>query len=56
MEKRKTRDTHLEGVELMGLVSYPPVYLIVRNRVMQMRYVILVANFSGSCSGDAFYA
>ena len=40
----------------MGLVSYPPVYLIVLNRVMQLREVILVANVSGSCSGDAFYA
>ena len=40
----------------MGLVSYPPVYLIVLNRVMQLRDVILVTNVSGRGSGDAFYA
>ena len=56
MEKRKTRDTHLERVELMGLVSYPTVDLMVLNRVMQLRDVIFVANVSGSCSGDAFNA
>ena len=39
----------------MGLVSYPAVDLIVLNRVMQLRDVILVTNVSGSCSGDAFY-
>ncbi len=56
MEKRKTRDIHLERVELMGLVSYAAVDLIVLNRVMQLREVILVANVSGSCAGDAFDA
>ena len=56
MEKRKTRDTHLERVELMRLVSYPAVDLVVLNRVMQLRDVIFVANVSGSCAGDAFYA
>ena len=40
----------------MGLVSYPPVDLIVLNRVMQLREVVLVANVSGSCAGDAFDA
>ena len=40
----------------MGLVSYPPVDLIVLNRVMKLRDVIFVANVSGSCSGDAFYS
>ncbi len=39
----------------MGLVSYPPVDLIVLHWVMQLREVILVAYVSGSCSGDAFY-
>ena len=41
---------------LMGLVSYPPVELIVLTRVMQLREVLFVAKVSGSCSGDAFYA
>ena len=40
----------------MRLVSYAAVDLIVLNRIMQLREVILVANVSGSCSGDAFYA
>ncbi len=40
----------------MCLVSYPPVDLIVLNRDMQLGFLILVANVSGSCSGDAFYA
>ena len=40
----------------MGLVSYAAVDLIVLNRGMQLRDVILVANVSGSCSGDAFYS
>ena len=40
----------------MGLVSYPPIDLIVLYRLMQLREVIFVANVSGSCSGDAFYA
>ncbi len=56
MEKRKTRDTHLERVELMRLVSYPAVDLVVLNRVMQLRDVIFVANVSGSCAADAFDA
>ena len=40
----------------MGLVSYAAVDLIVLNGVMQLRNVILVANISGSCAGDAFDA
>ena len=40
----------------MGLVSYAAVDLVVLHRVMQLRDVILVANVSGSCAGDAFYA
>ena len=32
----------------MGLVSYPPVDLIVLNRVMQLREVILVAVGEGT--------
>ncbi len=56
MEKRKTSDTNLECVELMGLVPDAAVDLIVLNRVMQLREVIFMTNVSGSCSGDAFDA
>ena len=38
----------------MGLVPYAAVDLIVLNRIMQLRDVILVANVSSSCAGDAF--
>ena len=40
----------------MSLVSYAAVDLIVLDRVMQLREVILVTNVSGSCAGDTFYA
>ena len=40
----------------MGLVSYSAVDLVVLNRVMQLRDIILVANVSGSCAGNAFDA
>ena len=40
----------------MRFVPDAAVDLVVLNRVMQLREVILVANVSGSCSGDAFDA
>ncbi len=40
----------------MGLVSYPPVDLIVLHWVMQLSEVILVPNVSSSCVGGAFDA
>ncbi len=40
----------------MRLVPDAAVDLVVLNRVMQLREVVLVANVSGSCSRDAFYA
>ena len=38
----------------MGLVSYPAVDLIVLNRAMHLRDVILVTNLSSTFAGDAF--
>ncbi len=46
--------SYLKGVELVRLVPYPPIYLIVLDRLIQLRQLLFMAEVASSGARDAF--